>query len=448
MISQAHKGQKRVYDKSDQPHGSTLPDEKGVKKRKDDSQFVDGEQLTTISFSPSSLDPSVQSSEAEKSERTIQVSLKCTDHEENRADTLKSILIRTIKAIRIGEPFDFVHRGTYGTVLPAKGDPSESSSQFVVKTNQKDKFSQDFLHEARLQHGLQHINILPCPSYAFHASQVFLLLPRADETLDTRLVKLHNKKVTILWPDRYQVCLQVAEGLCYLHEHKIVHCDLTPYNVLLSAGNHAWISDFGRAKKDKDMNSNVSLYKTAVCKHRFREKYVQRPLSTADLQLAPELYNGDTITTQSDIYSWGKILLNMLQGDNLWLSWTNHPICEFLHCPKVCEHFCWPDDDKYSLRSFTHKNEILAIDKELLCTRNLIEKDSLPQFRSLACQCLQLQPEHRPASMMTALKRARAIAQKYSQSKDAWKQRAQRLSSTDKSSRKTTESSAPSASSK
>ena len=46
----------------------------------------------------------------------------------------------------------------------------------------------------------------------------------------------------------YSIGADITEGLNYLHEFGIVHCDLKPQNVLLDAENRAYLCDFGNAR--------------------------------------------------------------------------------------------------------------------------------------------------------------------------------------------------------
>lgn len=54
------------------------------------------------------------------------------------------------------------------------------------------------------------------------------------------------------WPKRIIICLGIAKGLKYLHEgnpnHKIVHRNIKPSNVLLDGSLNAKIADLGLAK--------------------------------------------------------------------------------------------------------------------------------------------------------------------------------------------------------
>ncbi|KAF9618247.1 hypothetical protein IFM89_000882 [Coptis chinensis] len=63
------------------------------------------------------------------------------------------------------------------------------------------------------------------------------------------------------WPTRYNICLQAAQGLAYLHEEskpRIVHRDVKASNILLDIALNPKISDFGLAKLYDDKKTHIS----------------------------------------------------------------------------------------------------------------------------------------------------------------------------------------------
>ncbi|ETN74144.1 kinase domain protein, partial [Necator americanus] len=83
-------------------------------------------------------------------------------------------------------------------------------------------------------------------------------------------------------------------GLMYLHNKKIIHCDIKPDNILLTAEGIAKITDFGVALGPGQ-------------KHR-------RCFYGSDAYAAPETYLQNTYTTQSDVWSVGIVLYEMITG--------------------------------------------------------------------------------------------------------------------------------------
>ncbi|CUA76629.1 putative WD repeat-containing protein alr2800 [Nostoc sp, PCC 7120] [Rhizoctonia solani] len=103
--------------------------------------------------------------------------------------------------------------------------------------------------------------------------------------------------------DRYQLCIQVASGLRYMHSCKTVHGDLKAANVLVSQDGVARLSDFDFAI----MSEAGSLW--------FSESSNTRMGSirwAAPEMLAEELPKR---TTQSDVYALGMTILEIFTGN-------------------------------------------------------------------------------------------------------------------------------------
>lgn len=92
---------------------------------------------------------------------------------------------------------------------------------------------------------------------------------------------------------------QVAEGLDQAHQQKLIHRDIKPGNILLTADGNAKLADLGLAK---DLLADKKLTKTGTS------------LGTL-LYLAPELYeNAGHADARSDYYSLGVTLYQLLTG--------------------------------------------------------------------------------------------------------------------------------------
>eukprot|EP00252_Welwitschia_mirabilis_P017499 TRINITY_DN3877_c0_g1_i1.p1 TRINITY_DN3877_c0_g1~~TRINITY_DN3877_c0_g1_i1.p1 ORF type:complete len:326 (-),score=61.72 TRINITY_DN3877_c0_g1_i1:801-1778(-) len=103
------------------------------------------------------------------------------------------------------------------------------------------------------------------------------------------------------WETRMRIALDAARGLEYLHEYvdpPVIHRDFKSSNILLDGNYHAKVSDFGLAKLGSEKaGGHVST----------------RVLGTQGY-VAPEYALTGHLTTKSDVYSYGVVLLELLTG--------------------------------------------------------------------------------------------------------------------------------------
>src|SRR5271166_2359765 len=99
-------------------------------------------------------------------------------------------------------------------------------------------------------------------------------------------------------PQAIAYAIEIARALGAAHEHQIVHRDVKPHNVLVSAEGGAKITDFGIARTLSEEGLTMA----------------GRVLGTTDY-VSPEQALGEPVTGQSDLYSLGVVLYEMLTGE-------------------------------------------------------------------------------------------------------------------------------------
>ena len=142
-----------------------------------------------------------------------------------------------------------IGEGTYATVFRAQ---DETTGQLValkeIRLNPEEGAPSTALREISFMRELSHPNIVKLIE-VIHTPQtlglVFELL-RQDlkHLLDTR----RAQKTPFSVGQVQSVMYQILRGLAFCHEMKILHRDLKPQNLLLSAEGHIKLADFGLAR--------------------------------------------------------------------------------------------------------------------------------------------------------------------------------------------------------
>ncbi|KIJ12111.1 hypothetical protein PAXINDRAFT_171393, partial [Paxillus involutus ATCC 200175] len=111
--------------------------------------------------------------------------------------------------------------------------------------------------------------------------------------------------------ERFSLISDAASGLQYLHSQLIVHGDLSGSNVLVDANGRACISDFGLSTLLTELGG--STYATSSHTQGTLRWTAPELLDTQvpdDEDNLPDIYP----TPQSDVYSFGRIMLQVLTG--------------------------------------------------------------------------------------------------------------------------------------
>ncbi|UYV74294.1 MAP3K13 [Cordylochernes scorpioides] len=86
---------------------------------------------------------------------------------------------------------------------------------------------------------------------------------------------------------------QIASGMAYLHQHKIIHRDLKSPNVLITKDDVLKISDFGTSKQWSEHSATMSFAGTVAW-------------------MAPEIIKNEPCSDKVDVWSFGVVLWELL----------------------------------------------------------------------------------------------------------------------------------------
>ncbi|KAF8593915.1 kinase-like protein [Ceratobasidium sp. AG-I] len=109
--------------------------------------------------------------------------------------------------------------------------------------------------------------------------------------------------------NRYQLCVQVCDGLSYLHGIGVIHGDLKGLNVLVSSDGTAMLGDFGNAV----LQGRTLLFTATTVKNALSPRWA-----------APELIDGSGIySIAADVYALG---METITGQMPYAGKTDHAV--------------------------------------------------------------------------------------------------------------------------
>ena len=164
--------------------------------------------------------------------------------------------------------------------------------QFAADTDYVERFRR----EARSVAQLSHPNIVTVIDRGDQGDRQFIVF---EYIAGENLKSLIEREGPLPQDQAVRLTLQIARALGFAHEHGLVHRDVKPQNVLLNGDGRAKVTDFGIARS---LDVKGGLTQTGTV------------LGTSDY-IAPEQARGSRVDAQSDIYSLGAVLYELLTGE-------------------------------------------------------------------------------------------------------------------------------------
>src|SRR5579885_3410146 len=154
------------------------------------------------------------------------------------------------------------------------------------------EFVRRFEQEAQLAAGLTHPNIVAIYDMGRDGDTYFIVMEYVD---GGSLKGIIAREAPLPLNRAIAIMRQLGSALDYAHQHGVVHRDIKPENILLSAGHHVKVSDFGIARALTTPGQTATGIVLGSVSY-----------------FSPEQAQGQPATAQSDLYSSGVVLYEML----------------------------------------------------------------------------------------------------------------------------------------
>nr|BAJ84984.1 predicted protein [Hordeum vulgare subsp. vulgare] len=189
-------------------------------------------------------------------------------------------------------------RGGFGNVY--RGSLDDQDGPVAIKMFSAESSAQgrkEFEAEVKIISRLRHRNLVHLLGWSDSRRGLLLVYQLVPEgSLDRHI---HTSCLT--WAQRYQIILGLGSALRYLHtewDQCVLHGDIKPSNILLDSSRNTKLGDFGLAR---------------LVDHGAGPRTTQVVMGTAGY-IDPEFIRTRRPTTESDIYSFGMVLLEVVSG--------------------------------------------------------------------------------------------------------------------------------------
>lgn len=194
---------------------------------------------------------------------------------------------------------DGISKGSYQV---AKWNGTKVSVKILNKDGHADHESINaFRHELTLLEKVRHPNVIQFIGAVTQNIPMMIVLEYHSKG---DLFSYLQKKGRLSTSKALRFALEIARGMNCLHECKpepIIHCDLKPKNILLDFGGQLKVAGFGVIRVSTVSPDKVTLLQPEV-------------IDRSNVYMAPEMYKDETFDKSVDVYSFGVMLYEMMEG--------------------------------------------------------------------------------------------------------------------------------------
>ncbi|GJY57041.1 protein kinase-like domain, concanavalin A-like lectin/glucanase domain protein [Tanacetum coccineum] len=259
------------------------------------------------------------------------------------------------------------------------------------------KMAKDFYSELEIASCCEHHNIQPLLGFCDEGSHLILVYKYLS---DKNSLRECLRTCTLTWEQRLKICIDIAQGLHYLHyemedQKTVIHNDICLRSIVLDDNWGARIVGFKSSvflplKQDEVAFDIERFYK--------------------DIYYRDPEYSSKKLRRESDVFSFGVVMSEILFGFS---------IHDFCFDPKTFKKRNLNFFDKPLARRWFDegiiKNEICPALKETYCENNFIlhkgpDEDSLDTFIQIMYECLAPTHSQRPTMKVVIAKLEKALS--------------------------------------
>eukprot|EP01137_Pigoraptor_chileana_P011456 Opistho-2@62373 len=226
-----------------------------------------------------------------------------------------------------------IGRGSYGIVCEGR---LHGSPVAIKRLQMPERLQADFNAEVALLKRLRHPNIILFLGATVPPDPLCIVIELAEKGTLEHIIAAESEEIGRA--RRVHYATEIARGMNYLHYAGIIHHDLKPTNVLVSAADVCKVSDFGLSKI-------INFNATSV---------TNRGGPGTIVYTAPEVFRGDRISAKADVYSFAICLWELFTRQVPFKGLHVHAICFAVVAthkrPEIDED--WEEDYAQLVREF------------------------------------------------------------------------------------------------
>lgn len=172
----------------------------------------------------------------------------------------------------------------------------------IVRRGADENYRRQFLREAERASALNHPHIATVYDVVENEGELFLVMELVPGSpLRARLAK------PVPLEAFHRLATEIASALAAAHERGIIHCDLKPENIMLTAADEVKVLDFGVARQVAPARASASVATADSVSSNF---------GGTPAYMAPEVLMGHAPDSRSDIFSLGVVFFELLTGEH------------------------------------------------------------------------------------------------------------------------------------